>query len=175
MSSLSLGDELIVIASAQVDQNWASQPLNMRPDVPPQAHIVNARINPSWTHENNGKVIQGQLDWFSVPIKILKQNVNATYELSCLMQFQETSPSSAIVNNTTLGSSILPSVSAILNSPHYASSSYVSNKPSAAPLASSVPVSGALFWPSNGPTLPSCPLCSFETLLALTFGILTML
>ena len=31
-----------------------------------QSHMVNARTNSSWYHTNNGKVIQGRQDWYSV-------------------------------------------------------------------------------------------------------------
>jgi len=66
LSSFGLGDEVFVIAKARVDQSWLDQPGGIAPLVPPQAHIVNARTNPTWFHQNNGRVIQGRLDWYSV-------------------------------------------------------------------------------------------------------------
>mmetsp|Transcript_15576 Transcript_15576/g.38852 ORF Transcript_15576/g.38852 Transcript_15576/m.38852 type:complete len:831 (+) Transcript_15576:198-2690(+) len=64
-------DKIIVIASARVDSSWADQPANIAPKMPPQSHVVNARTNPDWNHESNGKRIQGRLDWFSVPLTIV--------------------------------------------------------------------------------------------------------
>jgi len=64
-------DQIVVIASARVDQGWTELPDTVGPDVPPQSHIVNARTNPNWHHETpDGKVIQGRLDWVSVPVTI---------------------------------------------------------------------------------------------------------
>lgn len=64
------GDKILVMASARVDQSWKNQPKDIRPKQPPQSHIVNARTDPSYHHESNGKHIQGRLDWFSVPLTI---------------------------------------------------------------------------------------------------------
>ena len=95
LSSFAAGDKLAVFARARVDQDWASlqpqpQPL---PNVPPQSHIVNARTNPDWRHERaDGKVIQGRLDWYSVPLTIVlteyKDNRVESEELS--MRYDET-------------------------------------------------------------------------------------
>lgn len=66
------GDSITVIASARVDQGWTTLPTaSFGPNVPPQAHIVNARTNPDWNHESEGKFVKGRLDWFSIPIKIV--------------------------------------------------------------------------------------------------------
>jgi hypothetical protein len=64
-------DKIVVIASARVDSSWATQPENIAPDMPPQSHVVNARTNPVWHHESNGKRIQGRLDWYSIPMTIV--------------------------------------------------------------------------------------------------------
>ena len=69
------GDKVVILASARVDQSWKNQPSSdILPKVPPQSHIVNARTDPSYYHEsNNGgkQIIQGRLDWFSVPLTIV--------------------------------------------------------------------------------------------------------
>lgn len=65
------GDKILVIASARVDKAWKDQPDDVLPKVPPQSHIVNARTDPSYLHESNGKRIQGRLDWFSMPLTIV--------------------------------------------------------------------------------------------------------
>mmetsp|Transcript_7545 Transcript_7545/g.22036 ORF Transcript_7545/g.22036 Transcript_7545/m.22036 type:complete len:786 (-) Transcript_7545:2991-5348(-) len=65
------GEKVMVMASARVDQSWKNQPANIKPSVPPQSHVVNARTDPEYHHESNGKHIQGRLDWFSVPITIV--------------------------------------------------------------------------------------------------------
>jgi hypothetical protein len=74
ISEFSAGDELVVIASARADQNWVSGARGdkVRPVVAPQSHVVNARTNASWHYENDdGKVVQGRLDWFSSPLTIV--------------------------------------------------------------------------------------------------------
>ena len=64
-------DKIMVVASARVDSSWATQPDNIAPKKPPQSHVVNARTNPDWHHESNGKHIHGRLDWFSIPLTII--------------------------------------------------------------------------------------------------------
>jgi len=65
-STLTTGQELHIWAGASVDSNWKMTPAsNYAPHELPQSHIVNARTNPDWRFENNGKVIQGKLEWFS--------------------------------------------------------------------------------------------------------------
>jgi hypothetical protein len=72
VAALKTGEKVTVIASAKVDSEWAKKPAaNVGPDVPPQAHVVNARTNPDWYFESAGKIIQGHLDWFSVPVDIV--------------------------------------------------------------------------------------------------------
>lgn len=70
ISSFEVGDEIVVIALAEVDRGWKDQPRNIKPEVPPQSHIVNARTNSDWYHEIDGSVIQGRTHWFSTPATI---------------------------------------------------------------------------------------------------------
>jgi len=71
LSDYNVGDEILIMAAAMVDQNWKMQPDNIGPNVPPQSHIVNARTDPTWYHENEGSVVQGRLEWFSRPYTIV--------------------------------------------------------------------------------------------------------
>ena len=71
VSKFKAHDKLIVIAVARVDQSWTKQPSDFEPKFPPQSHIVNARTNPSWHHENDGKIIEGRLDWYSMPLTVI--------------------------------------------------------------------------------------------------------
>lgn len=72
VSALGAGQRLTLIASARVDRAWSEKPTsNVKPDVPPQAHVVNARTNPDWFFESSGKRVKGRLDWFSIPIVIV--------------------------------------------------------------------------------------------------------
>eukprot|EP00934_Nitzschia_sp_Nitz4_P005610 Nitzschia sp. Nitz4//scaffold51_size120721//27077//29260//NITZ4_003719-RA/size120721-processed-gene-0.113-mRNA-1//1//CDS//3329553838//5600//frame0 len=64
-------DEIVVLASARVDQSWKESPDNVKPDMDPQSHIVNARTNPDWHHESAGKHVVGRLDWFSSPLTLV--------------------------------------------------------------------------------------------------------
>jgi hypothetical protein len=63
-------DKIVVIAKARVDQSWRDQGTKVAPNIPPQSHVVNARTDPSWRHESAGKVIQGRLEWISIPLTI---------------------------------------------------------------------------------------------------------
>ena len=63
-------DKIVVMVSARVDQSWLSQPDNIEPNKKPQSHMANARTNPDWYFESEGKVIQGRVDWFSRPLTI---------------------------------------------------------------------------------------------------------
>jgi hypothetical protein len=64
-------DQLVVIASAKVDQDWTNMPADYKPDLPPQSHIVNARTNPDWHHHSAGKHVKGRLYWFSRPLMVV--------------------------------------------------------------------------------------------------------
>jgi hypothetical protein len=81
LSQFTIGDEVVVLVKARVDQSWVQQPDGIAPQVPPQAHFVNARTNPNWHHQSNGKVIQGRQDWYStVPLTLIISN--STTELA---------------------------------------------------------------------------------------------
>jgi hypothetical protein len=71
LDEMQQGDKIVVIASAMVDQSWKKQPDNIAPKVPPQSHIVNARTDPNYHHESNGKHIHGHVDWYSFPLTII--------------------------------------------------------------------------------------------------------
>ncbi|KAG7357210.1 zinc carboxypeptidase [Nitzschia inconspicua] len=71
LDAMKQGDKIIVLASAMVDQSWKAQPKNVAPNIPPQSHIVNARTDPSYHHESNGKHIHGHVDWYSLPLTII--------------------------------------------------------------------------------------------------------
>lgn len=83
------GDKLVVVVSARVDQNWKGVPGSAAPDVPPQSHIVNARTNSSWYHESSGKIIQGRLDWFSMPLTIVIDSEGSTDTVELSNRFVE--------------------------------------------------------------------------------------
>ncbi len=66
--------EYVIIARARVDSRWAQleHDSSVVPiDTPPQSHVVNSRINEAWTFENDGKKIEGRLDWWSTPLTIV--------------------------------------------------------------------------------------------------------
>ena len=71
LKNMQQGDKIVVMASAKVDQSWAKQNSNVKPNMSPQSHIVNARTDPNYHHESNGKHIQGRIDWFSVPLTVV--------------------------------------------------------------------------------------------------------
>lgn len=75
-------DKIAVVAAARVDQSWINEPDNTAPKISPQSHIVNARTNPTWKHESAGKIVEGRLDWYSIPLTI----VIGDYEDSIGMQ-----------------------------------------------------------------------------------------
>jgi hypothetical protein len=66
-----------VIARARLDTNWGERANGgtgdgpPHPNVDPQSHIVRARTLEDWRVENDGHVIDGRLDWYSVPIKVI--------------------------------------------------------------------------------------------------------
>uniref|UniRef100_A0A7S2E557 Peptidase M14 domain-containing protein n=1 Tax=Ditylum brightwellii TaxID=49249 RepID=A0A7S2E557_9STRA len=70
LSRFKQGDSIAVYAVARVDQGWKTRSNNVYKNLHPQSHIVNARTNPDWFHEREGKVIQGRTDWFSIPLTI---------------------------------------------------------------------------------------------------------
>ena len=71
ISKYKAGELISILASAIVDQGWMTEPNdNVSPRLKPMSHIVNARINPEWRHESAGKIIQGQKEWFSMPLMV---------------------------------------------------------------------------------------------------------
>ena len=101
LSSFQVGDEVIILAKARVDQSWVQQPDGVAPLVPPQSHMVNARTNSSWFHENNGNIVQGRLDWYSViPLTLVISN-----ETSVITDFAEVFEKDANVPTTVTSSS----------------------------------------------------------------------
>jgi len=72
LQNLIEGDKILVLASAKVDPDWKEAPSFLfKPDLPPQSHVVNARTNPNYFHETNGKKIQGRVNWFSIPLTVV--------------------------------------------------------------------------------------------------------
>jgi hypothetical protein len=71
ISNFKAGDKIAVVAAARVDQDWGRPLKGVQPDLPPQSHLVNVRTNPEWHRQANGKVIQGRLDWYSIPLTIV--------------------------------------------------------------------------------------------------------
>ena len=58
---------------ARVDGHWGADlgsSLNVEPATGPQSHLVNARTDPMWEKENNGKKVKGRLWWSSSPFKL---------------------------------------------------------------------------------------------------------
>ena len=70
--------ELIVMASARVDQDWKIAPNQAGPDIQPQSHMANVRTDLNWRHEREGKVVQGRLDWFSQPLTVVVAGADDT-------------------------------------------------------------------------------------------------
>jgi hypothetical protein len=50
---------LVVLCVASVDADWATSP-GPDPALPPQSHLVNARVNASWDRTNNGFRVKGR-------------------------------------------------------------------------------------------------------------------
>jgi hypothetical protein len=73
VSDFSVGDRLALVARALVDPEWGRPLRNAAPDLPPQSHMANVRTNPDWFFQKpeNGHIVQGQLDWFSIPIQLV--------------------------------------------------------------------------------------------------------
>mmetsp|Transcript_1411 Transcript_1411/g.2591 ORF Transcript_1411/g.2591 Transcript_1411/m.2591 type:complete len:1395 (-) Transcript_1411:931-5115(-) len=75
LSNFVEGDRIAVHAIARVDQSWAGREDNVLGSLRPQTNVVNARTDPDWrqeevTDEGIHKVVQGRLDWFSIPLTI---------------------------------------------------------------------------------------------------------
>jgi hypothetical protein len=66
------GDQIAVYATAKLDQGWKYVPDGAKPNnIPPMSHLVNARTNDDWRHENAGKIIQGRKDFYSIPLTLV--------------------------------------------------------------------------------------------------------
>jgi len=79
------GDEIAVFAVAQLDKKWKNDILDgsPNPNVPPQSHLVNARTSMDWYHENDDKIIEGRLQYFSTPLTlVIGPPKSVTHELS---------------------------------------------------------------------------------------------
>jgi len=61
---------VIIHAVAKVDQGWINNRMKIKPNLPPQSHVVNSRTNMSWNYDNAGKIIKGKLYWVSEPIVV---------------------------------------------------------------------------------------------------------
>jgi hypothetical protein len=74
-SQLNPGDKIIAYVVARFDQNWKQVPNQAEPEnIYPLSHVVNARTNPEWRHENAGKVIQGKIEFVSLPMVLIIGN-----------------------------------------------------------------------------------------------------
>jgi hypothetical protein len=83
ISTFTLGDEVIVLAKAKVDQSWLQQPTDFALQVLPQSHMVNARTNSSWFRENNGNIVQGRDEWYSaIPLTLIIGNTATLEDVS---------------------------------------------------------------------------------------------
>jgi len=116
LSSFEVGDEIVVMAKAKVDQSWVQQPSDVAPQVAPQSHIVNARTNASWFHENNGKILQGREEWYSIiPLTLVISDTARLEDVS--NTFGEDSVANDLVATTgtegvTAGSDVVETTSA---------------------------------------------------------------
>ena len=67
------GNEVVVFARAAVDEAWGKENLdNAHPQVPPQTHFVQGRINRSWYGKSDDGChkVQGKRWFYSAPICI---------------------------------------------------------------------------------------------------------
>ena len=66
------GDEIAIFAMAELDGDFVDKPKDevVKPNIPPQSHLVNARTNINYKKTLNEKIIQGRRTWFSIPITI---------------------------------------------------------------------------------------------------------
>ena len=71
ITSYGPGDKIAVFALARLDSSWSKQPNSIKPEGPPLSHAVNARTNPEWHHESAGKIIQGRILWYSIPLTLV--------------------------------------------------------------------------------------------------------
>jgi hypothetical protein len=72
-----IGDRLVVIASATVDQDFGEAPdAYHQPLVNPQSHFANMRTNPDHEFEISGKKVQGRVQWLSIPVTVVVDEVD---------------------------------------------------------------------------------------------------
>jgi hypothetical protein len=77
LSNYEQGDQLILVASAIVDQDWSNVPnAYYQPLVNPQSHIANMRTNPAHEFEISEKKLKGRLDWFSIPVTVVVDSID---------------------------------------------------------------------------------------------------
>jgi hypothetical protein len=77
LSDFELGDRLVFVASATLDQKWLEAPNGYRqPIVGPQSHVANMRTNPDHEFEISGKKLQGRLQWLSIPVTVIVDEVD---------------------------------------------------------------------------------------------------
>jgi hypothetical protein len=139
ISGLATGEKLVAVASAKVDQDWQTVPgVNVQPNVSPQSHVVNARTNESWHHENNGKVIHGRLHWFSVPLTIILRDDDKSGDPVAIELSSRYANQSSIVPDTAsskgnaagrgLGTALVAVVAAVLLAGVVVGSSYLRHR-----------------------------------------------
>ncbi|ETN22255.1 hypothetical protein PPTG_02243 [Phytophthora nicotianae INRA-310] len=78
-------EKLYVRAVATVDQDWKKQGTGddaPSPHIPPQSHLVNARTNPDWNFEWNGRRVKAALEWTSPVINIETAKHSETNDVS---------------------------------------------------------------------------------------------
>ena len=72
MRDFNVGDHIVLVSRASVDQGWRqSSKHNHESSSIPQSHLVNARINPDWAHENAGKMVKGKVEWYSMSVTVV--------------------------------------------------------------------------------------------------------
>jgi hypothetical protein len=77
LANYQVGDQLLLVASASFDQEWLNEPKAYhQPLVGPQSHVANMRTNPDHEFEISGKKLQGRLEWISVPVAVIVNDID---------------------------------------------------------------------------------------------------
>lgn len=77
LANYEIGDQLILVAKATVDQEWLQVPNGYhQPLVDPQSHVANMRTNPAHEFEISGKKLQGRIDWISLPVVVIVDEID---------------------------------------------------------------------------------------------------
>ena len=77
LSDYKIGDRLVVIASTTVDEEFGEAPnAYHQPLVNPQSHFANMRTNPDHEFEISGKTVQGRVQWLSIPVTVLVDEID---------------------------------------------------------------------------------------------------